>query len=141
MTGVIKSSRSSGFTYNSQGSKPSSTFFYLPPAGSPTRDKAASLLPDRLRTSSLLPDWEWPEMPSYLYLTSLYFRTQKWKPLKKTTIAREQMAIYNASPGGHSYSLGQQPESAPKKTKKTWPSEVNTRLRIIAPLGTYRFAK
>lgn len=46
------------------------------------------------------------------------------------------MAFYNMSPGAASYSLGQQPESA---LKKTWPSEVNTRLRVIALLGPRRF--
>lgn len=34
--------------------------------------------------------------------------------LKKNTPG--QMAIYNLSPGGDSYSVGQQPESARKKT-------------------------
>ena len=43
------------------------------------------------------------------------------------------MALYKLSPGGDSYSLGQQPESA---LKKTWPKGVNNRLRIIAPPGT-----
>lgn len=52
--------------------------------------------------------------------------------------ASGQMAFYNLSPGEDSYSLGQQPESAPKRM---WPSEMKTRLRVIAPLGACRFSK
>lgn len=58
----------------------------------------------------------------------------KRKEKKSTT---RQMAFYNFSPGKNSYSLGQQPESA---LKKMWPSEVNTRLRVIVPLGPRRFS-
>ena len=48
------------------------------------------------------------------------------------------MAFYTLSPGKNSYSVGQQPESV---LKKIWPWEVNTRLRIIAPLGPHGFFK
>lgn len=76
-----------------------------------------------------------PKCP-HAYIWHPYILEHKNGNLKKN--APGQMAIYNFSLGGVSYSLGQQPESA---LKKMWPSEVNTRLRIIAPLGPRRFAK
>ena len=54
---------------------------------------------------------------------NMEFCIPEMETLKKKKCAPGQMALYKLSPGGDSYSLGQQPESA---LKKTWPEGVNT---------------